>query len=128
MIGEDRMRAGYPFRSLADGGAELAMGSDWPVSPADPWLAIHVAVNRTLPGVAEVLGEGQALTLAETLAAYTSGSASLVHGAPGRVRVGERADLVVSTLDPFELPSERLIEVANAVTVVNGEVVFERQR
>ncbi len=125
MIGEERMRAGYPFRSLADGGAELAMGSDWPVSPAEPWLAIHVAVNRTLPGMPEVLGEGQALTLAEALAAYTSGSSQLVLGAPGRVRVGERADLTVSTRDPFALPADQLITIATAATVVNGELVFE---
>ena len=37
--------------TMADGGAELAMGSDWPVSPADPWLAIHVAVNRWAPAL-----------------------------------------------------------------------------
>lgn len=124
MIGEERMRAGYPFRSLADGGAEIAMGSDWPVSPAEPWLAIHVAVNRSLPGVPEALGEGQALTLAETLAAYTSGSSSLVLDTPGRVRVGERADLTVSTRDPFEVPADELITIATAATIVHGELVF----
>lgn len=125
MIGEGRMRAGYPFGALADGGADLAMGSDWPVSPAEPWLATHVAVNRTLPGVPEVLDAGQALTLEQTLAAYTSGSSSLVLGTPGRLRVGERADLAVSTLDPFELPSDQLVTVSNSTTVVNGQVVFE---
>lgn len=125
MIGEARMRAGYPFRSLADGGAELAMGSDWPVSPADPWLAIHVAVNRSLPGVSETLDEAQALSLAEALAAYTSGSSSLVLEQTGRVRVGQRADLIVSTLDPFEVPPQLLLTIAAAVTVVQGEVVYE---
>lgn len=141
MIGEERMRAGYPFRAIADSGAELAMGSDWPVSPADPWLAIHVAVNRSLPappgeGQAEgvdpestatdVLDETQALSVQEAFAAYTSGSASLVLGEPGLLRVGARADLAVSTLDPFEIPKEALIEVATVVTVVGGRVVFER--
>lgn len=126
MIGEDRMRRGYPFRALADGGADLAMGSDWPVSPADPWLAIHVAVNRTLPGVHEVLDAGQALTVREALAAYTSGSSGLVLGAAGRVRVGERADLVIATQDPFAIPAEALIGTATAATVVGGAVVYER--
>lgn len=140
-IGDERMQRSYPFRSIAEGGADLAMGSDWPVSPADPWLAIHVAVNRSLPappgvpappGPPPVLDAAQALTLGEALAAYTSGSASLVLGAPGgdgdggRVLVGARADLVVSTVDPFELPSEQLIRVATAATVVAGELVHER--
>ena len=31
--------------------ARLAAGSDWPVSSADPMDAIHIAVNRGLPGI-----------------------------------------------------------------------------
>ena len=131
MIGEERMRRGYPFRTLADGGADLAMGSDWPVSPADPWAAIHVAVNRSfplIPGAESPLDASQALTLTEALAAYTSGSSSLVLGVPGRVRIGERADLVVSTENPFDVPADRLYQLAAAATVVAGELVYERPR
>lgn len=129
MIGEERMRRGYPFRTLAEGGAELAMGSDWPVSPPDPWAAIHVAVNRSfplIPGAELPLDAAQALTLTEALAAYTSGSSSLVLGAPGILRVGNRADLVVTTSNPFDVPVEQLFQVAVAVTVVAGVVAYER--
>ena len=131
MIGEERMRRGYPFRTLADGGADLAMGSDWPVSPADPWAAIHVAVNRSfplIPGAESPLDASQALTLTEALAAYTSGSSSLVLGVPGRVRIGERADLVVSTENPFDVQADRLYQLAAAATVVAGELVYQRPR
>ncbi|MDQ1513062.1 MAG: hypothetical protein QOC59_904, partial [Microbacteriaceae bacterium] len=37
----------YPFRALLDAGATLAFGSDAPVAPLDPWLAIRAAVQRT---------------------------------------------------------------------------------
>lgn len=130
VVGEERSARSYPFRAIVESGADIAMGSDWPVSLADPWQAIHVAVNRAHP-----LGPGaglppldpsQALTLAEALAAYTSGSASLVLGVAGRVRVGERADLVVATEDPFEIPADQLFRVGTAVSVVAGEVVHER--
>lgn len=137
LIGHERMAQGYPFRTMAEGGADLAMGSDWPVSPPDPWLAIHVAVNRWAPpppgaqgpplpdGIPATLdAEHQALSLTEALAAYTSGSTSLVLGRPGRVRVGERADLAVASADPFTLPPQELVTVGTAVTIVNGEVVF----
>ncbi|QZY51705.1 amidohydrolase [Leucobacter tenebrionis] len=130
VVGEERSARSYPFRELVESGADLAMGSDWPVSLADPWQAIHVAVNRAHPfGPAAglpPLDPSQALTLVEALAAYTSGSASLVLGAAGRVSVGERADLVVATEDPFELPEDQLFRLATAVTVVAGEVVHER--
>ncbi|QBE49770.1 amidohydrolase [Leucobacter triazinivorans] len=130
VVGEERAERAYPFRDIAASGADLAMGSDWPVSLADPWQAIHVAVNRAHPfgpaAGAPPLSPAQALTLPEALAAYTSGSATLVLGAAGRVRVGERADLVVSTEDPFGLPSDELFRVGTAATIVAGEVVFER--
>lgn len=139
MIGEERMLRGYPFRTMADAGADLAMGSDWPVSPADPWLAIHVTVNRWAPlppGVDEPSSAGaepasldaehQSLTLLQALSAYTSGSASLVLDRPGRVRVGDRADLAVATANPFALPPAAIVSVRTAVTVVGGEIVFER--
>lgn len=139
MIGEERMRHGYPFRTMADAGAALAMGSDWPVSPAQPWLAIHVTVNRWAPlppGIGAprtpegtepptLDAEHQALTLQQALAAYTSGSTELVLGRPGRLRVGERADLAVATANPFALPPAEIVSVRTAVTVVRGEVVFE---
>lgn len=140
MIGTERMQRGYPFRTMADAGAELAMGSDWPVSPADPWLGIHVAVNRWAPpppgvdlpplpvGVEPPTldADHQALSLEQALAAYTNGSSELVLGRPGRIRVGERADLAVATGDPFELPAAAIASLQTAVTVVGGEVVFQR--
>lgn len=138
LIGQERMEEGYPFRTMADGGAALAMGSDWPVSPADPWLAIHVAVNRWAPPPpwieetaptdagepATLDAEHQALDLAQALGAYTSGSTGLVLGRSGRVRVGERADLAVATADPFALPAEEIASLGTALTVVGGTVAF----
>lgn len=139
LIGDDRMQTGYPFRTMADAGAALAMGSDWPVSPADPWLAIHVTVNRWAPlppGVeAPAMPDGaqpqtldaehQALSLQQALAAYTSGSSELVLGKPGRIRVGERADVAIASDDPFSLPASALVTMRTVLTVVGGEVVFE---
>ena len=42
-----RTRRAFPLRSLLDAGAVLAFGSDAPVAPLDPWLAIAAAVHRT---------------------------------------------------------------------------------
>ena len=49
ILGEERTGWLYPFGSFASAGTHLAMGSDWPVSTANPWEAIHVAVNRSHP-------------------------------------------------------------------------------
>ncbi|MGW6172596.1 amidohydrolase [Arthrobacter sp. NPDC055138] len=130
LIGEERAGWQYPFQSLAESGARLAMGSDWPVSSPDPWQAIHVAVNRSHPddGSDGPLLPGEALSLAAALAAYTSGSAWLNrHDDGGRIVPGAPADLVVLSADPFSLPAAELHSVGTDMTFVAGEPVFERQ-
>ncbi len=124
LLGERRSHWQYPFAALANAGAHLAMGSDWPVSTPDPWAAIHVAVNRREPGRAdqEPLEPGQALDLTRALAAYTSGSAWINH-AEGRVAPGAPADLAVCSTNPYELDPSDLHSARTDLTLVAGRVV-----
>src|SRR5256885_15197827 len=46
VIGPERAKTTYAFRSLEDTGARLAFGSDWPVAPATPLEGIYAAVTR----------------------------------------------------------------------------------
>jgi len=127
MIGEQRAAESYLFRAMVDSGADIAMGSDWPVSPPTPWDAIHTAVNRTHPMVPPEAGRldpRQALTLQESLAAYTAGSASLVFGTSGRLRVGEIANLALADNNPFAIDPFQLAGITNLVTIVNGKIVY----
>lgn len=43
-------RTPYEFAGLVAAGVRIALGSDAPVAPLDPWLAISAAVSRALPG------------------------------------------------------------------------------
>jgi predicted amidohydrolase YtcJ len=127
-LGPERAARQYPFASLLRAGARLAAGSDWAVSSANPLEGIHVAVNRVLPGAepgAEPLLPGQALTLAEALAAYTAGSAYVNHlDETGAVAPGYLADLVVLDRDPFTGPPGEIASTAVALTYVEGQQVF----
>jgi hypothetical protein len=127
-LGPERSARQYPFASLLRAGARLAAGSDWAVSSANPLEGIHVAVNRALPDAepdAEPLLPGQALTLAEALAAYTAGSAYVNHlDESGAVAPGYLADLVVLDRDPFTGPPGEIASAAVALTYVEGQQVF----
>lgn len=130
-LGPRRARQQYPFRALRDAGALLAAGSDWPVSGADPVQAAHVAVNRFEYGTEqEPFLPEQALGLDDALAAATLGSARVNHldAETGSVEVGKRADLVVLDHDPFALPREEIGSVSIDMTLVDGQVVYERGR
>lgn len=129
ILGDERSGWQYPFRSLIDSGAPLAMGSDWSVSTPDPWAAIHVAVNRRAPGEtdAEPLVASEAITLLEALTAYTSGSAWINRDEEaGAIRTGARADLVAWDANPFGLQDSELYRVGAALVLASGSPVHEK--
>ncbi|GAA4378860.1 amidohydrolase [Paeniglutamicibacter cryotolerans] len=128
ILGEERSGWQYPFRSLIDSGAPLAMGSDWAVSTPDPWHAIHVAVNRRAPGEpdSEPLVASEAITMLEALTAYTHGSAWINRDEEaGSIRTGSRADLVAWNANPFDLHDSELYQVGAALVLASGSPVHE---
>jgi len=116
----DRAERCFAFRWMVDAGVELALGSDAPVSPLDPWLAVSAAVHRSADDRPPWHPE-QALTVREALAASVDGR--------GSVHSGMRADLVLLDADPLAPADDtaeqaaRLRAMPVALTVVEGEVV-----
>lgn len=129
LLGTERARRQYPFRSLRDAGAPLAAGSDWPVSEADPLLAAHVAVNRADPGSErEPFVPEESVRLQDILSAYTAGGARVndVDDRIGALSVGMDADLVVLDRDPFSLPAREIGDTRVDLTFTRGQLVHER--
>ena len=110
----------FAFRWMLDDGVELALGSDAPVSPLDPWLAIAAAVHRSADEREPWHGE-QALTPAEALAASVDGQPTVGVGSPG--------DLVLLDADPLRRrdlarpTGHALRHMSVALTAVGGRVV-----
>ena len=88
----DRAGRCFAFRWMLDAGVRMAFGSDAPVSPLDPWLAIAAAVHRSADE-REAWHPEQAITPREALAASVDGR--------GSVRAGMPADLVLLDADPL---------------------------
>jgi len=64
-LGSDRALAMNPFATLARAGVALALGSDSPVTPFDPWGAVRACVDHHVPG--------ERLDPATAFAAHTTG-------------------------------------------------------
>src|SRR5581483_6501907 len=79
----DRSERCFTFRSLLDHGVEVSLGSDAPVAPLDPWLAIAAAGHRGRPADQPWHPE-QAITAAEAIAASTARH-RITPGDPGDV-------------------------------------------
>lgn len=127
LMGEERATWQYQFGALERAGTTLACGSDWPVSTPNPWLGMHVAVNRLDPETpeAEPLLPDEMLTLASILQAYTRGSHELLGFPGGRLALGAVADLALADRDPFAMDPDQIHQTRNRLTVLGGEVVFE---
>jgi hypothetical protein len=104
---------GYLFADMVRAGTELALGSDAPVSPVDPWGAIRVAVERTGDRRPSWHPE-QALTLSQAITASTRHVTQVVTGGPG--------DVIAVAHNPFDLSGDALAGLTSDLTVVGGEV------
>lgn len=124
-IGRDRWPFAFAWRTLADAGAEIVFATDWPVSPLDPMGCIHDAMTRQL-WVDDM--PDQRLTLAETLAAYTSTSAHVefMEDRKGMLKPGYLADIVVLSGDVEATASKNLASVRPVITICDGKVTYEK--
>lgn len=130
VIGAERAKGTYAFRSLLDNGATLAFGSDWFVAPPTPLEGIYAATTRrTLddknPGgwVPE-----QKITVEQALRAYTTGSAyaGFQEKDVGVLEAGMLADVVMIDRDLTRVPPETIRDARVMLTMVGGRVVFDR--
>ncbi|MGH7905113.1 MAG: amidohydrolase [Candidatus Binataceae bacterium] len=114
-------------RSLREAGVRLAGGTDAPVTPARPLVAIAAAMTRSsLEGYE--LAPGEKLDAGESFALFTSAAASLAGLEAGRLAPGCLADMIVMAKDPFALSPAELMNLAVDITLIGGKVVYERGR
>ena len=125
-----RAQTAYAFRSLLDKGMALALGSDAPVAPMNPFLGMYAAITRQDETGQPANGwyPAERLTLAEAIYGYTMAPALLSgkEAVQGSISPGKWADMVLLADDLFEMPMEDVKETAVALTIVGGEIVYQR--
>jgi predicted amidohydrolase YtcJ len=116
-LGEERARGMNPFRSLVSRGLEVGSGSDSPVTPLDPMLAVWALENHH--------DAGQRMDRIEAIRLCTVGAARLAHlEKKGRLEPGASADLAVFDQDPMEVDDVR--DVRPVLTISRGREVYAR--
>jgi len=129
VIGPQRSRTTYAFRSLLDAGAHVAFGSDWFVAPPTPLEGIYAAVTRRTLDGAHPGGwhPEQKINVDEALRAYTSQAAfaSFEEEDKGMIARGKLADFVVLDRDITQVPVETIADARVMMTVVGGRAVHD---
>jgi predicted amidohydrolase YtcJ len=131
VIGSERAKTTYAFRSFLDTKAHLAFGSDWFVAPPTPLEGIYAAVTRsTLDGKhPDGWVPEQKISVEEALRAYTSGAAyaSFEENRKGTLERGKLADFTIIDRDLTRIPPAEIRDAHVLMTVVGGKVIYERE-
>ncbi|MGB5953724.1 MAG: amidohydrolase family protein [Ornithinimicrobium sp.] len=127
-LGHERALAAIPLRSLLDAGISLALGSDSPVTPFDPWGGVRAAMWHHNPA--------QRLTVEEAFHAHSAAGYELggveggylAAGGPATYVLWEDAKDAQASADSSGLPllDEDTVTPIARRTVVQGAVAFER--
>jgi len=129
VIGHERCKTTYAFKSFFDSGAEPAFGSDWFVAPPEPLYGIYAAVTRRTLDDQHPNGwfPEQKISVEQALKAYTYNAAyaSFEEKQKGTLEIGKLADFVLLQQDIRKIPAEKIRDVKVIVTVVGGKIVYE---
>lgn len=123
--------AGPPVRMIVDSGIHVGAGSDAAqISTLDPWLMIYYMVTgKNAAGT--LINAGQTLTRMEALRLYTVNNGWFLREEDrvGSIEPGKLGDVVVLSddfLDPVKVPDEGIKSVKSLLTIVDGQVVYNR--
>ena len=129
-IGAERMATAYAWRTLLASGARMVGGSDEGARTFSPFIGIHAAVTRQDAKGSPRGGwyPAQRLTREEALRSYTADAAYVAFQEVrlGMLAPGKLADLAVLSRDIMTVRPEQILGTEALLTMVGGQVVFER--
>jgi len=129
-LGIERLRGAYAWESFIKSGVIVPGGSDAPVERGEPMIEFYAAVARKdQKGFStdgwhpeEAVTREQALKMFTIWPAYAAFEEKL----RGTIEPGKLADLTILSADIMKIPELEILKTSCVMTVINGEIVFER--
>ena len=128
-VPDSNLRHLYPIATLMKNGVKVVGSSDCPVSPVNPLIGIYSSVSRMAESGEFILPE-EKISPFEALRMYTDEAAKTTfeETIKGSITPGKLADLVILNGDPTRLPVNEIKDIEVEMTILNGEVVWDRMR
>ena len=118
----------YPMRAILDANVTVALSSDAPVvKDENPLVGMRAAILRQGNDGVEIAPD-QAISPEEALYGFTMGGAIASGDADNRgsIEAGKWADFAVLSDNPLSIAPENLPDIQVEMTLVGGDVLFER--
>lgn len=129
-LGTERLSFAYAWKALLDRQFICGGGSDAPIEDPNPLLGIYAAITRRKPGEEHggYLPE-QKLSRYEAVSLFTTGSAATIgkEKERGQLAVGFDADFAILAKDLFQIEEEEIVSTPVIMTVVDGEIMYEKE-
>ena len=129
-LGMERLEGAYAWESFIKSGVVVPGGSDAPVERGEPMIEFYAAVARKDPKgfSAEGWHPEEAVTREQALKMFTiwPAYAAFEEKLRGSIEVGKLADLTILSADIMKIPEAEILQTRCVMTVINGEIVFEK--
>ncbi len=127
-LGQRRAAEGaYVWRDLLDRGVVICNGTDAPVEDVNPIASFYSSVTRRVNSQLAFYPQ-QAMTRAEALNSYTRDAAyaAFEEDRKGSLVPGKLADIVVLSQDILACPEESISGTAVEMTIVGGQIKYQK--
>ena len=126
-LGPERTNRQFQTATLADTGAAISFGSDWPVTTYAPLDGMEIAVTRQMTPYGDPWMPEERVSVEQALAAYTSGVAFQGNRSDaGVIRAGALASLVLLAHDPRLVQPSEIHAIGVVGTWRRGEQTFRK--
>ena len=126
-FGPERVRWLHPHRTMMEMGIVAGGNNDYPVTSYSPFVQIYAAVTRRTSS-GQVVAPEEAIGVMDAIRLYTWNGAYLgrEEEVKGSIEAGKMADMVVIDRDILSIPDEEIKDIRVEMTIVGGEIVYQR--
>ena len=128
-VGEQRANNYKPVRTYLDNGIVITSSSDVTSTvSANPFVSLYALVTRK-NRLGQDIAPHEAISREEALRTFTLDGTWLTReeAIKGSIEVGKLADMAVLGRDYFAVPDEEIKDIQTDMTIVGGQVVWQRE-
>ncbi len=128
LLGNNRLELLDRCKTAIDNNLKISLHSDYSVSPINPLMSMHIAVNRSMFNSDNELNKDECISPLEALKAVTINAAwqCQTEDIVGSISIGKLADFVLLDQNPLTIDKTKIKDIKVLQTWVGGKKVYSK--